>query len=138
MGRLNVQHNGKWANFSTIVDAFISEFMGLTEYGEWRRSQEEFFSPIAVRNTITLKEAAKDIRANRTSEESIEIIVDAGISVEEATDLMKEVDVELYSPKKIQQDGIEVYICPNCSEEVDEGQPSCKDNSCEIKLIWNN
>lgn len=39
MGRYNVEYNGKWAAFSTIVDAFITEFMDKEKYEEWRKEE---------------------------------------------------------------------------------------------------
>ena len=36
MPKFNVEHNGKWACFSSIVDTFITEFMPLEEYEKWR------------------------------------------------------------------------------------------------------
>lgn len=38
MPRYNVEYNGKWACFSSIVDGFVTEFMNKSEYEEWRKS----------------------------------------------------------------------------------------------------
>lgn len=75
MPRFNVEHEGYWACFSTVVDEFITEFMPLEEYEKWRReeygrncgtvyesnrmSYEEALSHMHV-NAITYDEARKN------------------------------------------------------------------------------
>jgi hypothetical protein len=39
MPRYNVEHENKWACFSSIVDDFITEFMPLDEYERWRKAE---------------------------------------------------------------------------------------------------
>ena len=39
MPRFNVEADGKWACFSSIVDEFITPFMSREEYEKWREEQ---------------------------------------------------------------------------------------------------
>ena len=39
MPRYNVEHNGKWACFSSVVDDYITPWMPLDEYERWRTEQ---------------------------------------------------------------------------------------------------
>lgn len=136
MSRLNVEHNGKWANFSTIVDGFMTGFMDLRSYVEWRKVQDVGMSPIALRNTITLKEAAENIRNQRTSEETIQLLIEVGISEEESRALIAQIEYENYTPKENEVDGMKTYTCPNCKENVSLGQEECSEKTCSIKFIW--
>lgn len=39
MPRYNVEHKGKWACFSSVVDDFITWFMPKTDYEIWRKEE---------------------------------------------------------------------------------------------------
>ena len=39
MGYINVEHNGKWACFYSIIDDFITTFTDLKEYDAWRKEE---------------------------------------------------------------------------------------------------
>ena len=39
MARYNVEHNGKWACFSTVVDNYITPFRPLFLHELWRKMQ---------------------------------------------------------------------------------------------------
>ena len=30
----------------------------------------------------------------------------------------------------------EVFECPNCGSEVEQGQIFCNDESCELEFVW--
>lgn len=39
MPRENIEHDGKWAVWSTIVDDFITDFMDVPEFSKWRKAE---------------------------------------------------------------------------------------------------
>lgn len=58
MPRFNVNHDGKWACFSTVVDDFITPFMPLDEYEKWRQEQYGAnCSPVYEANQMSYCEA---------------------------------------------------------------------------------
>lgn len=72
MPRYNVEVDGKWACFSSIVDWFVTPFMPLEEYEKWR--DEEYGkqkAPIDQSNKMSITEAIYDMSLDRTDEEII-------------------------------------------------------------------
>ena len=59
MPRYNIEHNGKWACFSSICDRFVTEFMDKYNYEVWRRIEYgvKDYKPAEQCNTMTIKEA---------------------------------------------------------------------------------
>lgn len=58
MPRFNVEHDGMWACFSTIVEDFITPFMPLEKYEQWR--DEEYGRskcPLEIANRMDYDEA---------------------------------------------------------------------------------
>lgn len=90
MPRFNVEHNGKWACFSTISDEFETPFMSKDEYEKWRL--EEYgranYKPAENCNRMTLDDAVSAIALNHTIEELEECLIYAGFSSDEAIDLL--------------------------------------------------
>jgi len=69
MPRYNVNCNDKWACFSSIVDDFITPFMSLKEYENWR--EEEYgkrITPLERANKMTIFEALKSLSINKSDE----------------------------------------------------------------------
>jgi hypothetical protein len=135
MPRYNVEHNGKWACFSSISDGFITEFINKSEYEEWRKEQygEHGHEPAEKRNMITMKEAAFFIRLNRTHEEAMECLLECGLPESECEQIMYDSETE-YNCPILKDDG--KYECPNCSREVDREQRSCEGDDCCLDFVW--
>jgi hypothetical protein len=89
MPRFNVEHNGKWACFSTISDGFVTNFMDRAEYEKWRL--EEYgranYVPAEECNIYTIADAVNARSLNHSKKETIENIVEAGIDISEAEKL---------------------------------------------------
>lgn len=90
MPRFNVEHNGKWACFSTISDIFETPFMDKADYERWRLQEygKADYKPAESCNRMTLDDAVANISLNRTCNESIDCLKDAGFSDDEAIDLL--------------------------------------------------
>lgn len=133
MGRVNVEYNGKWACFSSIVDALITPFMDKEAYVEWQKKEYGIYcSPINERNTITIQEAVGHIRLNHDTEESLEILTDSGLSDKEAKKFIDEIEDKYYRPKLVQ----DKYICPNCGKIIQKDQERCDNDTCWIRFVW--
>ena len=98
MPRFSVTHNGKWACFSTIVDAFITEFMSKEEYEKWRRDEYGMAShkPAEQCNMYTMAEAVESASLYYSKEDVLKNLVESGIGEAEAG--------ELYAKHKIEKD----------------------------------
>lgn len=91
--RYNVEYNGKWACFSTVVDAFITPFINEEQYESWRK--EEYgragYSPVMECNLMTIQDAAFYASLNRPMEETVKCLLWAGISEKDIEKLTKEI-----------------------------------------------
>ena len=90
MPRFNVEHNGKWACFSTIPELFITNFVEKSEYENWRL--EEYgranYIPVEQCNKYSISEAIFKASLNHSKEEVIENLVnEAGLEQAEAETL---------------------------------------------------
>lgn len=134
MGRVNVEYNGRWACFSTIVDSLITPFMNLEDYEQWRKEElgRVYYNPIMERNTRSIEEVISIIYMVHGREKTITLLVDCGLSLEEAESLVCAEEVKNYQPV---QDG-DKYFCPNCGSEVKEGMERCSVYGCEHGLVW--
>jgi len=133
MGRCNVEHNGKWASFSSVIDAFITEFMDKSKYEEWRKLEYgKNLRPIEF-NVKTINDVAFSIRLNRTHDDAMECLAESGLSKKECEQLMYDIETEYYVP--IVKAG-EKFECPNCHKEIEKGQIECKDDSCCLEFVW--
>jgi len=132
MPRYNVNYNDKLACFSSIVDGFVSEFMNEYDYNGWRNIQRGDHA-VSPRNIMTMKEAVSSIRMHNSHNESVEELVECGISQEESESLIYDIESEHYCPIP-KENGM--YECPNCGSEVEKGQVECKDETCELEFVW--
>lgn len=135
MGRSNVEYNGKWACFSSVTDSFITEFMDKELYESWRIEEygrARILSPLD-QYPLDLDEAVSNIRLNRSIEQTLAILMEAGISESDSIGLVKALNARNYTPKPSETGG---YICPNCSNEVFSQQRECINDSCMIEFIW--
>lgn len=83
MPRYNVEADGKWACFSSVVDAFITPFMPLEEYEKWRKSEYgKPTKPLDQANKITLTEALASLSLNKTDKEIVQNLRDACLMYE--------------------------------------------------------
>ena len=97
MPRFSVEYKGKWACYSTIVDAFITKFSDKAEHEEWRlKEYGTDYEPIENCNIMTMAGAIENSCLNRTKEEVIKNLTNHGMSENEAE--------ELYDKYKIDPD----------------------------------
>ncbi len=66
MPRFNVERNGKWACFSTVIDDFITPFKSRRRYDRWRKRAygRAGFYPLECTNLMTYEEATRRIKQN--------------------------------------------------------------------------
>lgn len=135
MPRYNIEHNGKWACFSSISDGFITEFMDKDTYEEWRKTEYGLkdYKPAEKCNMTSIGYAVHSIRLNRNRDKAMECLLKCGLPKEECEKLMDDMERKYYYPR-LQEDGI--YLCPNCKAVVTKGQERCNKESCEIELVW--
>lgn len=135
MPRYNVEHNGKWACFTSISDGFVTEFMYKTEYEEWRKKQygEHNYKAAEQCNIMTMEEAASSIRLNRTHEEAMECLRECGLPESECERIIYDMETENYCPIP---KGDERFECPNCHRKVEREQRSCDGNDCCLDFVW--
>ena len=90
MPRYNVYYNGKWACFSSIIDAFITSFSDKETYEQWRKEEYGIknYKPAEQCNMMNMKECISLIKLNRTRSESISCLVGSGLSEIESTQLI--------------------------------------------------
>lgn len=131
MPRYNVNHNCKWACFSSIVDAFITPFMEKSCYEQWRKCQYGAeYKPLEECNQMEFKRAISSLRIHHSHEETLEQLIECGI--DDAEKLLYDVETEQYCP--VEKEG--KLFCPNCGKEVERGQVSCLEETCEIVFVW--
>jgi len=135
MPRYNIEHNGKWACFSSICDRFVTEFMDKYNYEVWRRIEYgvKDYKPAEQCNTMTIKEATFSIRLNRTHEETLDCLLECGLPESECEQILYDMETEHYCP--IPKEGGK-YECPNCHREVDRDQKSCEGDDCCLEFGW--
>lgn len=135
MGKCNVEYKGKWAAFSTIVDAFITEFMDKEKYEEWRKEEygKANYVPVEEAGINKIEDVIFSIRLNRSHEQASECLQETGLSKEEAEKFLYDVETEHWCPIST-NDGN--YECPNCGEIVVKGQERCIDETCDLEFVW--
>lgn len=80
MPRYNVEADGKWACFSTIVDDFITQFMERKDYEEWRQDQYGRDNiPIEKANQMSLARALRCLSLYHTDEEILTSLRECGL-----------------------------------------------------------
>lgn len=80
MPRFNVEADGKWACFSTMVDGFITPFMPLDEYNEWRKKEYGIHcGSVEHANRMTLAEALFDLSLNKDDKEICDNLRECGL-----------------------------------------------------------
>lgn len=80
MPRYNVEADGKWACFSTVVDDFITQFMERKDYEEWRQDQYGRDNvPIEQANQMSLARALRYISLYHTDEEILISLRECGL-----------------------------------------------------------
>ena len=86
MPRYNVEHNGKWACFSTVSDGFITEFKEKADYEAWRLLEygRADYLPAEKCNVMTIGEAVNAAALNNEKESVINNLIEAGIDNLEA------------------------------------------------------
>ena len=81
MPRYNVEFNGKWACFSSIVDDFITGFMDKSDYEEWRLMEygRNNYIPLEYANKMTIQDAALSLCMNKDRQYVLERAKEVGI-----------------------------------------------------------
>jgi len=92
MPRFSVEYKGKWACYSTIVDAFITDFKSKDEHESWRRIEYGTeWEPIENCNVWTMAEAIENSMLNRCKVEIVDNLVKHGIDRSEAKEMWAKV-----------------------------------------------
>lgn len=134
MSRYNVEYNGKWACFSTIIDDFITKFMSKQEYEKWRLFEyDKNNEPIECSNIQSIKDSAFSICLNRSHYEGVECLKKCGLSETESEKIIYDMETEHYCP--ISKDNGD-FECPNCHKKIKREQKTCDNKSCCIEFIW--
>ena len=134
MGRYNVEHNGKWAAFSTITDSFVTAFMDKKQYEAWRKVEYGVaYKPVKDWTVRSLKEAVSDIRLNRSHDEALKCLLETGLPKDECEAALHEMELEYYHPVPA---GDGKYECPNCCAVVVKGQKQCEEITCGLEFVW--
>ena len=80
MPRFNVEVNGEWACYSSISESFLTEFMPLEQYEEWRdKEYGRNKTPLEHANRTTLKEVVRDMSICHTDEYILRELRKAGL-----------------------------------------------------------
>jgi len=92
MPRYNVEHNGKWACFSTISDGFITKFTDKADHEAWRLLEygRADYLPAEKCNVMTIGEAVSAAALSNEKEAVINDLIEAGIDNLEAERLYQE------------------------------------------------
>lgn len=135
MGRYNVEYKGKWAAFSTIIDAFITEFMDKEKYEEWRKEEygRDNYVPVEEAAIKTMEEATFSIRLNRSHDQALECLRESGLPEDECEKFLYDTEMNYWCPIPT-NDGN--YECPNCGEIVAKDQEKCIDETCNLEFVW--
>lgn len=134
MPRFNVEHNGKWACFSSISDAFITEFMEKSDYEQWKIKGYGSlnYEPLEKCNIKTMEEAVFSVSLNRNRDECIDSLSGIGLTEQKVNQLIYDCETKYYVPIS-DSDG---YKCPNCGNNVLKDQPECNRDDCGNRLVW--
>ena len=133
MARYKVEHNGKWACFSSIPNGFVTKFMDKDAYEQWRKAEYGCSClPIEQSLFMPLPEAVFSAGMNRTREEWIACLRESGLYESDVIKLIYDCDTEYYVPRLVG----DRYECPNCGNVVELNQDECSEESCENKLVW--
>lgn len=133
MGRCNVEYKGNYASFSSIVDAFITEFMNKEDYESWRSLEYgKNLRPIEF-NMKSMDDVSFSIRLNRSHDEAIKCLLECGLSKEESEQIIYDVETKYYVPIPKENNK---FKCPNCGKEIEKDQLECDDDTCSLKFVW--
>jgi len=135
MPRYNVEYNGKWACFSSVVDAFVMGFTDKNSYEEWRKREygAANHKPAEQCNMMNIDEAVFSASLNRSRDEWASCLLESGLSQQKVEQLIYDCETKYYCPKLNE---IGQHECPNCHAIVAKNQTACINERCEIKLIW--
>ena len=133
MSRCYVEHNGKWACFSSIVDDFITDFMTKSDCEAWRKSEYgKNLRPIEC-TVKSMKEVAFSMRLNRTHYQAVQCLIESGLPKSECEQIIYDMETDYYCPIRNKN---EKFECPNCHKEIAKGQPTCQNDTCCLEFVW--
>lgn len=104
MPRYNVEHKGMWACFSSITDSFITPFMEKDLYGQWRLNQygKADYHLAEYCNKMPMSEVFFAVSLNRSYEETMEHMLETGLTMGEAIRLLYDnIMYKQLEPKKV-------------------------------------
>jgi len=74
--RYNVCHNNRWACFSSVVDDFITTFVTIDEYEEWRKNEYgRSIHSLEEANKMSINEALDIIKFRHGEERYFEAMI---------------------------------------------------------------
>ena len=86
MPRYNVELDGEWACFSSVVDAFVTPFVMRDDYERWRRDEYgRYRGQLEQTNRMTLREAMARLSTNKSDAEILQNLREAGLIPEKET-----------------------------------------------------
>jgi predicted RNA-binding Zn-ribbon protein involved in translation (DUF1610 family) len=107
--------------------------MDKSTYESWRKQEYGIdFKPVEQCNILTMEKAVFLLRLNRNHAEALDCLLFCGLPADECVKLLYDIETEHYVP--IPKDG--KFECPNCGSEVEIGQVSCNEETCELEFVW--
>ena len=131
MSRYNVEYDGKYACFSSVSEGFITPFMDKEDYSLWYK--DEYDKIFKEQNVKSIYEAIFDISLNRTFDEALNCFKESGLGDSLCEELFYKMQLKYYKPQHIQG---KKYRCPNCGQEVYEGEKECSNDLCGLEFFW--
>ena len=97
MPRYNIEADGEWACFSTIVDAYITPFVSEKRYEAWLRGEYgRSWKPVSEGYKMPFEDTLDAICLNRTREEVIEQLEFAGINTPGVIEKIRVIRMQCY------------------------------------------
>lgn len=79
MPRYNVEHKGKWACFTSISDGFITPFMELEDFEQWRKEEYGRGRPLIEQaNKMSMDEALFSMIVARSRQDILKELEEIG------------------------------------------------------------
>lgn len=103
MPRYNVNHNDKWACFSSICDGFITGFMTIEKYQRWRKKEYGFKAgPVAEANQMSFEDAIFSMCLNKTKVDVVKELEEIGLKEDEYLSIVEKSFSEIECEREVQ------------------------------------
>lgn len=101
MPRFNVNHNDKWACYSSVVDNFITDFVPLEAYEQWR--QKEYganVGPVTEANQMSMEEAIRKMIIYHSKYNVLAVLKEQGFITSEILLLVEKFSDEIIKERE--------------------------------------